>query len=224
MCDGYDTDKSDADQPDPLRLDIFLAEYVDGTMDPLVREVFEELMRRDPEVAERAICLQGVRSELCQLNCHCSAPEGFEARLRQQIAREMLQENIPETLADFTTHLRVIATLASVVVLLVVAGASYDWLNFTTDPSSSMAATSAPSRTALGSYPSEALTATAPSQPTDDAIFMRVGQMDAWLNNQASASFATRRSTPSVYRHPAHHPYTDSLESLIRSAYVSPLP
>ena len=65
MCDGYD------DAPEPghsgrTELDEFLAEYVDGSMDPTVRAVFEELMRVNPEVAERVCYLKHVRSELCQ--------------------------------------------------------------------------------------------------------------------------------------------------------------
>lgn len=124
MCEGYD-DAPEPGQSGRTKLDEFLAEYVDGSMDPTVRAVFEELMRVNPEVAERVCYLKHVRSELCQLNCQCSAPAGFEHRLRRQLAYEMMREQ-PPVAPDVTEPLSLAAVLASLVLLLTLAGTTYE--------------------------------------------------------------------------------------------------
>jgi anti-sigma factor RsiW len=84
MHDEYQIDLSELDE--------FLAEYVDGTMDPVVRQAFEEFLEMYPEVARHVSCLTELRTELCRLGdrCRCKAPDGFQERLRRQVAAEML--------------------------------------------------------------------------------------------------------------------------------------
>ena len=75
-------------------LDEFLVEYVDGTMDPVVQEAFEEFLRVYPEVAEQVDCLATVRSQLCRLGdkCRCHAPPGFQDRLKEHLVEESTKE------------------------------------------------------------------------------------------------------------------------------------
>lgn len=100
-------------------LDEFLVEYVDGTMDPVVREAFEEFLRVYPEVAEQVDCLATVRSQLCRLGdkCRCHAPPGFQDRLKEQLLVESSAGSgmTPETLA---THLNMVALAFSLTLLL----------------------------------------------------------------------------------------------------------
>ena len=64
---------------DSAELDEFLVEYVDGTMDPVVRGAFEEFLRVYPEVRTQVDRLASIRMELCKLgdHCQCHAPPGF---------------------------------------------------------------------------------------------------------------------------------------------------
>ncbi len=118
MMNGYNPDLGEFDC---TQIDVLLAEYVDGTMDPVVRSAFEEWMRSDPNVAERVMSLQGVRSELCRLGCRCAAPAGFEERLHSRLAMEMMRDSM-SGVRDVTTPLRVAAALATLVVALLAGG------------------------------------------------------------------------------------------------------
>ncbi|GEM_PF-3312521 len=90
MADSYDSSGC----PDYPDLDEYLAEYVDGRMDPEVALVFEELLRNDPQLAERVRQLKAIRQALNALHNRCKAPRGFERRLRQQLAIEFMRETI----------------------------------------------------------------------------------------------------------------------------------
>ena len=115
MSHGYDLDPSDLDE--------FLVEYVDGTMDPVVREAFEEFLRVYPEVAAHVDCLASVRTELCRLgdDCRCQAPPGFQARLKRQLACEMTGAL---SLEQWTPQLNMIALAFSITILMLAAGLS----------------------------------------------------------------------------------------------------
>lgn len=121
MADGYEPEGGDFDC---IQFDILLAEYVDGSMEPKVRDAFEEWMRIDPAVAERVDCLKGVREELCRLQCRCAAPVGFEERLRGQVALEMMRDSM-SGMRDVTPHLRLATALATVVFALLACGVTY---------------------------------------------------------------------------------------------------
>lgn len=86
MVDGYDS--SDATPGIPPELDDFICDYVDGSMDPVVRAAFEEFLEANPrvrahvdEVAETAALLR------CHGRCLC-APDGFDNRLRHAVENE----------------------------------------------------------------------------------------------------------------------------------------
>jgi len=117
MSLDYDFNASDLDE--------FLVEYVDGTMDPVVREAFEEFLRVYPEVAEQVDCLASVRSELCRLGdkCRCHAPPGFQDRLKEQL----LEESDKRTLVAedaWLPHLNTFALAFSLTLLALAVGLS----------------------------------------------------------------------------------------------------
>lgn len=118
MINGYNPDLGEFDC---TQIDVLLAEYVDGSMDPVVRSAFEEWMRSDPAVADRVMSLQGVRRELCRLGCRCAAPAGFEERLRSRLALEEMRDSM-SGVRDVTAPLRVAAALATLVVALLAGG------------------------------------------------------------------------------------------------------
>lgn len=123
MREGYhDPDSSRPEQDCPFSdLDELLCEYVDGTMDPAVRQVFEEYLRANPTLARHVECLCRTRQLLCQHGaCKLRAPEGFQARLRQRLAYEMMRER--QSLEYLSLPLRSATTLASAVALLVILG------------------------------------------------------------------------------------------------------
>ncbi len=90
MADSYDS----SGWPDYPDLDEYLTEYVDGRMEPEVAAVFEELLRKDPQLAERVRQLKAIRQTLNTLHNRCKAPCGFERRLRQQLAIEYMRETV----------------------------------------------------------------------------------------------------------------------------------
>ncbi|GBD00335.1 hypothetical protein HRbin18_00042 [bacterium HR18] len=101
--------------------DELLCEYVDGTMDPAVRQVFEEYLRANPAVAHHVACLCRTRQLLHQHGaCMLRAPEGFQARLRQRLAYEMMRE---QRVLDYVSlPLRGVTVLASAAVILFLVG------------------------------------------------------------------------------------------------------
>lgn len=110
-------------------LNEWLCEYVDGTMDPSVRAVFEEYLEANPELAEHVERLCRTRSLLCQCKEQRRSPsDDLQARLRQQAEREMMQESV-SFLTEGNARLRMAAAVGSVMVVMlavgVVVGASF---------------------------------------------------------------------------------------------------
>lgn len=118
MCDGYhSTGEDDQSGLD----DEFLCEYVDGTMDPSVREVFEEYLQANPALAEHVQCLRATRMLLCRYGCRRQAPEGLQVRLRRQLSMEMMAAEGPRyhLVAE---RLGAVATYTSVMLVMLVIG------------------------------------------------------------------------------------------------------
>jgi len=75
------------------QLDELLCEYVDGTMDPAVRSVFEEYLDTNPDLAAHARCLTETRDMLCHVGaCRC-ASMGMQAQLRLRLASELARRD-----------------------------------------------------------------------------------------------------------------------------------
>lgn len=103
-------------------LDELMCEYVDGTMDPDVRVVFEEFLTANPEIAAKAGCLKKTRSLLCQYGCHVEAPKGLHTRLRSRLAWEMLQNQPKPLMAETAEKMAPFVTMTSAVVVVVFVG------------------------------------------------------------------------------------------------------
>ncbi len=119
MCEGYSASE-ESSNPDFV-LDEFMCEYVDGTMDPAVRAVFEEYLRANPELIEQIECLRRTRSILCHYGCRCNAPRGLQSRLRQKLGSEMMQAQLPRR-SEMSTRLGRIAAFTSAFVLMLMIG------------------------------------------------------------------------------------------------------
>ena len=90
MAEGYD-----GEQAAPLDegMDEFLCEYVDGAMDPVVLEAFEEYLRANPSMAEHVQCLCQAKRFLSQQSSCPHATSRLQERLRTAIAREQLGQS-----------------------------------------------------------------------------------------------------------------------------------
>lgn len=116
MRDGNDPFKGE--EGASTGLDEFLCEYVDGTMDPVVRAAFEEYMRQNPDLYYHVECLRETRSMLCRYGCHLRAPAALQQRLRERLGEELIAE--PPVMPLVADRLSWIAGLSSL--LLVVCG------------------------------------------------------------------------------------------------------
>ena len=101
--------------------DEFLCEYVDGTMDPVVQEVFEEYLRMNPELKRHVECLRNTRLILCRYGCRCHAPRDLHDRLRHRIACELMNGQVPFQLV-LSDRLRSFATMTSAMALVFMVG------------------------------------------------------------------------------------------------------
>lgn len=117
MCDGYNPSLKD---DHPNLEDELLCEYVDGTMDPVVREVFEEYLCANPDIKKHVECLRDTRLLLCHYGCRCHAPRDLHDRLRRQITCDLLNGKAPFHIlvADRLKG----ATMSSAVAVLLVIG------------------------------------------------------------------------------------------------------
>jgi anti-sigma factor RsiW len=84
------------EDPDPESsedgLDEYLCEYVDGSMDPAVRDVFEEYLASNPGLAEHVACLCQTRRLLSyQRRCPIQS-DTLHHRLHLEIARDLMGE------------------------------------------------------------------------------------------------------------------------------------
>lgn len=120
MADRYDEASEDGWQCETL--DELLCEYVDGTMDPSVRVVFEEYLAANPDIAAKAGCLKQTRSLLCQYGCHVEAPKGMHMRLRSRLACEMMRTQPMPLMAKTAEKVAPFVTVTSAVVVMVFVG------------------------------------------------------------------------------------------------------
>ena len=117
MGEGYE---SVPDAESWQELDEFLCEYVDGSMDPVVREVFEEYVRETPELAEHVKCLCEARDVLIHSACACRLKADFADRLRRRLTAEH-GESRDVVLPDMVSHLGYLAAFTSALVVMTVA-------------------------------------------------------------------------------------------------------
>ena len=108
--------------------DEFLCEYVDGTMDPLVRHVFEEYVRGNPGMEEHIERLRSTRKLLCRYACSCRAPSDLHHRLRNRIPAEAFRPapHAPATVREAAKETAALSSYAISIILMLglVLGAS----------------------------------------------------------------------------------------------------
>jgi anti-sigma factor RsiW len=99
----------------------WLCEYVDGTMDPSLRRVFDKYVQANPELRDHVERLRHTR----QLLCACSeepkqkAPDSVCARVQEKVECDMLRT--PRSLQEAVRE-RPIAAFASTLVVALVIG------------------------------------------------------------------------------------------------------
>ena len=129
--------------------DEFLCEYVDGTMDPLVRHVFEEYVRVNPGMEEHIEQLRNTRRLLCRYACRCQAPSDLHHRLRNRIpgdaARPVLPAPAPAMAQSAAKGTGMSSYAITVVLMLGLAlGASGIQAEYGAKPSSAITVSGAP--------------------------------------------------------------------------------
>ncbi len=90
-------------------------------------------MQLNPELAMHVARLTETRHLLCQYGCSYQAPSGLQPRLRRRLASEIIQESQP-LLGTSTIHLMTLATLTSVVAIILLFAASTDSSSTTSAP------------------------------------------------------------------------------------------
>jgi hypothetical protein len=101
-------------------LNEWLCEYVDGTMDPSLRRVFEKYVQANPELKAHVERLRRTR----QMLCACSeaskqeAPDDVCARVQEKVECDMLRS--PRSLEEVVREWPVAAFASTLVVALVV--------------------------------------------------------------------------------------------------------
>lgn len=83
-------DRYDGEEEGDERLDEFLCEYVDGTMEAAARASFEEYLAQNPDLAAHVRGLVLTRSLLCSQRACAHAPSTLQRRLQIEIARDQL--------------------------------------------------------------------------------------------------------------------------------------
>lgn len=116
MLDGYRS--PDFDSIDDA-LDELLCEYVDGTMDPTVREAFEEYLEANPDLANHAECLCQTRERLSQYRCR-HMRETLHLEIRERVARELKRKDRSVQLVN--SRLANAAMITSAVSLVLILG------------------------------------------------------------------------------------------------------
>lgn len=101
-------------------LNEWLCEYVDGTMDPSLRRVFDEYVEANPELKAHVERLRHTRELLCQCSRRSQqeASDEVRARVQEQIECDMLRT--PGSLRDVVRERPVTAFASTLMVALVV--------------------------------------------------------------------------------------------------------
>ena len=105
-------------------LNEWLCEYVDGTMDPSLRRVFEKYVEANPDLKAHIERLRHTRELLCRCSRSAeqeppeSVPESVRARVREKVECDLLRT--PHSLQDAVMERPVTAFVSSFVVALVV--------------------------------------------------------------------------------------------------------
>lgn len=165
-------------QDDDERLDEYLCEYVDGTMEPSVRRAFEEYLSQNPELSEHVRRLSMARSLLCSSRQCAHASTSLQHRLHIEIARDQMgADPAPAAVSGLGRFATVTSFVGFAVLLGAIVGTS---LVESRRPGSGVAPVSAASAD-RSSVPSDAHAAAprAPRIPLSMASFGMIGPATA---------------------------------------------
>lgn len=164
MPEGYYPDHYE--QPDD-QLDEFLCEYVDGTMDPAVREAFEEFLEANPRLADHARCLCRTRNMLCSYGGR-HGRASLEAQIRHRVAFELERKSRVE--ATYLSRLGKAAMATSFVSLILIMGMMVGLKTVDSPPSVRLAASAQMELQDSMALPSDAPHARFGSVPLEQAV------------------------------------------------------
>jgi len=100
----------------------FICEYVDDTMHPDARAMFEEYLHADPSLQRYVGSLQSTRKMLRHHGCRLHAPCSLQQQLRARIAQEQGQQSGTDSGASTSTPTGSLLLMALVVVSLLSTG------------------------------------------------------------------------------------------------------
>lgn len=205
MQDGYDLFANNA-QYDSI-LEEMIVDYVDGTMDPVLAQTFEEYLTQNPSLAEEVKRMRSVRNFMCGLNCGCSAPDGFQSRLRRQLDCEMMREQVSEIYDN--SPLNNMRLMLAMVVLAMFAGGFYLLQDQATSQSSSFSSEVVPLESLDASSRRAALNALSQVQPV--SVIASSRNVSFTNPNPLHTQFRTTTSLPTlpnIHREKlaVHHP------------------
>ena len=146
MYEWYYSDSEDAD----AALDELLCEYVDGTMDPCVREVFEECLCDDHELAEQVQELRCTRMMLCCYGYRSQMPDDLRRRLRKRLSVALAGERVQHkqvNASDAASRVGLSSVSAALLIGLLVGSV------FLIEPPVSAPTDAAPTATAMDAPP-----------------------------------------------------------------------
>ena len=115
MEEGYEH----SEENDFADLDEWLCEYVDGTIDPIVREALEEYMHANPALASHVESLMETRHLLCNFGCKHKASPRLQPLLRYRLENEIVEEAEP-WLSRYNFPLATMAAISSIAALLLI--------------------------------------------------------------------------------------------------------
>ena len=115
MEEGYEH----SEENDFADLDEWLCEYVDGTIDPIVREALEEYMQLNPALASHVESLMETRYLLCNFGCKHKAPSQLQPLLRYRLQNEIVEESEP-WLSKYNVPLVTMAAISSIAAMLLI--------------------------------------------------------------------------------------------------------
>ena len=115
MEEGYEH----SEENDFADMDEWLCEYVDGTIDPVVREALEEYMQTNPALASHVERLRETRHLLCRFGYRHKAPSRLQPELRCRLANEIMHDAEP-FLARYTFPLTAVAAISSLAAILLI--------------------------------------------------------------------------------------------------------
>ena len=115
MEEGYEH----SEENDFADLDEWLCEYVDGTIDPIVREALEEYMQANPALASHVESLMETRYLLCNFGCKHKAPSRLQPLLRDRLQSEIIEEAEP-WLSKYNVPLVTMAAISSIAAMLLI--------------------------------------------------------------------------------------------------------